>query len=273
MNIIKFLLSFCIVFSIFHFLLQKNNKPEFIIEEIEIIQDNKEFEPFKKINEQNANIKSIFIPKVKIVTSGVTTESEISYQKPMSFRMITYSTLSKEFDIGSNDKEFWFWSKRLSPPALYHTSHENLYKTYLKTPFHPKWLMDSLVIGEIPEKCNLAKYKEFVVAFYDDLGPQKQPIIKAYVIDPKKLCIVGHYLYTKKMQPIIGIEIKDFWNENGILLPKSATVYWTEENIQMNWSIEKPILNKEFSESAWKMPDVRNKINLDGYLPKDARAS
>ena len=43
--------------------------------------------------------------------------------------MISNSFLGKETDVGSNEKQFWFWSKRMKPSVLFYSEHENLNKT------------------------------------------------------------------------------------------------------------------------------------------------
>ncbi len=83
---------------------------------------------------------------MKNLADGIAVKSSISYEKSLNFRMINSSFFGKEVDVGSNEKEFWFWSKRMKPPALFHTIHDNLKNTNLKTPFHPLWIKEIIEI-------------------------------------------------------------------------------------------------------------------------------
>src|SRR6516164_4441940 len=46
-------------------------------------------------------------------------------QKPRNFRLRARAVGNDVADIGSNDREFWFWISKAEPPYLYHCSYED----------------------------------------------------------------------------------------------------------------------------------------------------
>src|SRR5438876_261695 len=47
-------------------------------------------------------------------------------QKPRDFRLQGKAAIGSVVDIGSNDKELWFWIKYMEPEGVYHCSYEDL---------------------------------------------------------------------------------------------------------------------------------------------------
>ncbi|MFI5343968.1 MAG: hypothetical protein ACHQUC_07090 [Chlamydiales bacterium] len=224
----------------------------------------------KLINSRNATIKSIVYSHVRIKVERFNLTANIFYEKERKFRMITRSFLGKESDIGSNDDIFWFWSKRLEPCALYYAKHEDLYQTNLRTPFHPLWMMEILGIGTMDlDKCKTYQHKENIAIVQNKISVTGTPVTRIYLIDPQKLAFVGHYIYDSKGSLVVSAEITDFYNVNGFYLPKTAVINWAEEDVQLLWSLDCPILNNAIDPSNWKSPPFKQKINLKGYIPSD----
>ena len=157
----KLLISTVILFGFFiMFLILKNNHSN--IPEIDVSNPNLIEIPFSKneivnrINNKNKKINSILIKNMPIkAKNGRMTfklTGDLAHSKDKFFRFIVTSKITgKEMDIGSNNDIFWFWSKRISPPALYFSKHEDLWKTNLKTPLNPAWMIESLNINLIDQ--------------------------------------------------------------------------------------------------------------------------
>jgi hypothetical protein len=193
-------------------------------------------------------------------------DSVLLYEKDKNFRMVNWSFLGKESEIGSNDNYFWFWSKRMNPPSLYYAKHEDLPKTNLKTPFHPNWIMETAGISEIPlAQTTIVKYGKYVVAMYDALSNSGEKITRAYLIDPQRKAIVGHYIFNKAGLPVVSAEVTTFHDLNGYNFPKEMKVIWFEEGFQSDWTLDQPTVNVIIDSKNWAMPDMKDKIDLNGY--------
>lgn len=268
-NEIYLSMVFVFVFACLYFnnkLNQTANNP--IILDIHQIKPIEYDENLLILNSRNEKITSIFYEQIDLETKGIHVSSHISYEKPNNFRMINSSFLGKETDIGSNQDYFWFWSKRMQPPALFYSSHVNLYKTNLRTPFHPVWMMDIIGINSINLKDALVfKHKDNIVVSRNDISVTGKRITRVYLIDPQKMAFCGHYIYDKHDQIIVSAEIFEYHEVDGYFLPKKITINWFEENIQVKWVLQKPAINKTININSWIMPHISNKIDLNGYVP------
>jgi hypothetical protein len=220
------------------------------------------------LNQHWRQVRNVVYPKIIIKSQGFKLDSCLIYEKDKNFRMVNWSFLGKESEIGSNKDYFWFWSKRMSPPALYYALHDDLPKTNLKTPFHPNWIMETIGINEVPmNETVVIPYKQYVVAMFAAKSNSGATITRAYLIDPKTKAFVGHYLFNTNGLPIVSAEITSHHVINGYHFPKEMTIIWFDEGFQSVWSMEKPNVNVLIDPKNWEMPDMKDKIDLNGYEP------
>lgn len=269
-----FLLIMAVIVLVLCCFITENNKPNDIISsQIELKRIPKEVQPITnsilfEINDKNEQIKTLVYPKIVIKSHGISLDSTLFYEKPQRFRSVSWSVLGKESDVGSNDDIFWFWSKRMNPPALFYTKHENLYNTRLRAPFHPEWSTEILGCNAIKlDKCTVMEYKNQLVLFEERTSIIGKPLVKIWTVDPHRKSINGHYLYDVKMNPIISAEIKDFHVFGNIYLPKTMEINWYEESVKTVWEMDRPIVNVPIDSVNWKIPDVKKSIDLNGYIP------
>lgn len=194
--------------------------------------------------------------------------AECYYEKDLNFRLKVKSLLSKEMDIGSNKDIFWFWSKRMDPPYLNYATHDRLHFTGLKTPFNPIWLKSILGFDSIDydlSKCSVCLRGEHTELSFSETNPAGKQITRIILIDQANERVVGNYL-VENGNIVAFAEIKSFINQNGIDLPSEILFSWTEENIYMTWSMERPLVNTVINNTEWQMPTGIEKVDI-GYLP------
>ena len=181
--------------------------------------------------------------------------------------MYVYSNFGQETDIGSNECQFWFWSRRMKPPILYYADHEKLYNTRLKTPFHPKWIIESLGVTKIDiDNAFLTMENDHYKIIQNRRGIYGRPITKITLIDPETLAIVGHYLHDYN-RVIASWEIKDHYFTSYGPLPKKIIITWHEENVQTQWDLTLPDINFEFPKDQWEKPNINPKLDLGNEHP------
>lgn len=225
-----------------------------------IYPNNEVLSLLKTINTKNSRIKNIVCTDVQIRAKGLPFQlkSTLLFEKEKNFRMIVKSIFGKELDIGSNDDQFWFWSKRMNPPALYFSAHKDLYKTRLKTPFHPLLLMESLSINKIKtDQVKFYKNDKYLLLEEEWTSPMNVPVIKKILIDLNLGAIKGHYLYDDGGL-VASAEIKKI--SNG--LPSEIIIIWYEENIAMSWKLDNLRINQMIDPNYWKLPNYRKTINM-----------
>lgn len=225
----------------------------------EPVQNPKVMALIDQINHRNAKIQNIYIRQMPIWlrVNGLSfrARGELAHQKPKQFRLfITTAVTGKEMDIGSNNDIFWFWSKRMNPPHLYFSRHENIAKTNLKTPLNPDWLIESLNVGQI-DKTTIASTMEKDGLYYltqRRSSAAGEPLHLITIFDPAKCLIVGRCLANLKRQAIVTNSYTE----------RSMKTVWHEENITMDWDVSGITINCNLPNRLWAMPDYRNKFDM-----------
>jgi hypothetical protein len=208
----------------------------------------------RQINFKNSKIRNL-TGNVRI-QSKYRLRAVLFYEKDLKFRMQIKSITGLESDIGSNSDYFWFWSKRMKPPALYFAKHEDIYKTRLKTPLHPVWIMETLGVGKIHEGHVWKMGNNWLIL--EARKGTNEPVIKATLIDSNLGTVIGHYLFDKNGKIIVSVEVKSFYKG----CPKEMIILWYKENIQMIWTFRDLQINTNIDDRNWGMPDMNNKINM-----------
>jgi len=215
------------------------------------------------LNLRNRGIRSVWYNHIKLhVKDRVTVRLEgfMGYEKPRKFKMQLRSFFGKELVVGSNDQYFWFWSKRMDPPALYYCEHENLYRSRLKTPFHPIWIMESLGLGQISVKNAkldvIGDYWKVTEIRVNTLG---QKVMKTTLIDTNTKAVVGHYIHDRS-RLIVSSEVEEFYRIDSHMVPKKIRTIWHEEGVELQWFFSEPKLNIPMGEV--ELPDQNPRINI-----------
>jgi len=197
--------------------------------EIEILPE--EIHPILKIaNERNKNIKSFVCDDidVRIKKNGIRYKLNgvMKYEKDRNFKLKISSFFGTELDMGSNSKQFWVWSKRMKPrKTMYFANHDDLYKTRLRTPFVPLWIMSALGYRVIdPDEAYYMETDDHLILSRHVISPTGQPLIKRAYIDKKTSLIVAYYLYDMNGTEITVTQIG--YSSNG--MPRKIYIRWNE---------------------------------------------
>jgi hypothetical protein len=215
-----------------------------------------------EVNKNNAKIITFFCEKVSIQTwnQGMRfrSQGELYYEPTKRFRFCIRSLMGEEADIGSNDTNFWFWSKRSKEPGLYYAKYEDFNHTRLKTPLNPIWLRGSL--GFDPVDVKGAKFSDqgnnFVVV-HETRNSIGGKIYSYIFIDKENKRIHGLALSDFKNRLLASCEIT--YSDN--LLSK-IFYSWNEENRSMLIEFQNVQINKELESGLWDMPSKKPQIDM-----------
>ena len=235
-----------------------------IISEIAPEEENKVESVILNINERSNLIRNFGCDIEIQIDDGkriVRLRADLDYEKPIRFRMKTRSVLGSESDLGSNDNIFWFWSKRMNPPALHWALHTDLHKTRLKTPFNPMWIMESLSLGKVNEKADLRKTDKYWALTERRVNTMGQLVNKMTLIDPQKERIMGHYLFERG-QMVASTEIKEWTTVGGVSVPQKLVIIWHDEDVKLQWNLVNIRINTPIDSRRWQMPDRSYKIDM-----------
>lgn len=268
----KDILLFCFIFIFSILILINYNKTSHVPQSIKIsnikYEKKEEINPLIiKLNDKNNKISSISYNESKIYLDGINVKANINYEKNLNFRMISKSIFGVESDIGSNENEFWFWSKRMKPSYLFYSDHKDLKKTRLRTPFNPHWMMQILGVNEIKTFDKSFYYKEYLaIASYDE-NNYGSKITRVQLLDIEKNCFFAHYIFNSYDELIVSAEVSEYYSVGEFNVPKSIDINWIEENLHIKWELGQPTINKKIDLNHWKMPKNYQKINLTEYIP------
>lgn len=218
----------------------------------------------KKLNNRNKSINSFVCDQltVRINKDGshFKLKGEMFYEKDRNFRLRVYSLFGTELDMGSNDQQFWVWSKRMKPKStMFFANHNDLYKTRLRTPFVPLWIMGVLGFNVIePEKINIyAETNDYLVIAKRVISPTGESLIKKIYINKKINLIVAYHLNNLNGETITVTQI-EYDNTN----LKRIYIKWYEENIEMDFNFFDYLINTKVNPEIFELPDYKNKIDM-----------
>jgi hypothetical protein len=216
-----------------------------------------------RLNARNAQITSIYCSDVSVRLSGhfATLKGWMLYQKPKDFRMLIYSPISKEFDLGSNKNVFWFWSHRSKPETVFYAAHDDLFKTRLKAPLNPIWIMRSIGIDSIAKDGYISQNDRFWYIYLPDLDTTGAGVIRVLVIDKAKECQVAQYVF-KNSKLLCATIVEELVLVDGFYLPQKMRSEWFEEKITVFWMLRNAKINKTYGQQTFTLPDTKSKVDM-----------
>jgi len=234
------------------------------LEPQETSEKQKVLQLFHEINAHNKLLRTMKTDvAIDIVDSPFNLRGSIAYEKDLNFRMLANSITGRELDVGSTNNIFWFWSRRMKPPALYYSEHASLHKTRLKTPFHPLWMIECLNVGviELPDK--IKRNEKYILVEERKVSASTGNWVKKItLIDAEKKAIIGHYLLDLSDNGIASSEVLSFQSVNGFLVPKEMKICWYEENKTLYWSFSNTSVNLVVDPNNWVMPYMKDTVNM-----------
>jgi len=239
--------------------------PEFEEEVLSLIAD---------VNTRNKMVQSLTCNEVTIQATHeggipITLWSELHYQKDRRFRMVNRSRMGKEMDVGSNEEQFWFWSKRMRPPTLYYADHSDLIKVPLRPPLNPLWLMECMSVSKVDTKnAKARKHGDFWAIYQSRVSTLGTLMTKMTLIDPEHKRIVGHYLYDNEDNLIASNELLEFADCAGTSVPVKSKMCWHEEGVVMIFEFADLAINSQIKEELWAMPPSWNKQDMAELTPQ-----
>jgi hypothetical protein len=172
------------------------------------------------LNQNCRSIQSLDYGRVNIrAKQGLQTlavDGMLSYQKPRNFRLVAEAVGSTQADVGSNDKEFWFWFKQDNPPTLYHCSYDEFPQCKnLRLPIHPDWIAEAMCVQEFgpPGKYQMRVVNGLAEFVSQTQTPQGVPLQKVTLValsGPNAGLVVGHKVRTAQGQEVWSAEVTEY---------------------------------------------------------------
>jgi hypothetical protein len=235
------------------------------MKEIKIEQIDPAISYIQSINQANSKIIDLYAEIDLIMQKQIAYKiNGVFYlEKDRNLRMIGWSKIKKEIDIGSNNDHFWFWSARMKPQALYYCPQSHISKNRLRPALHPLWILETTSISEISlENAKIVNQGDNLAIVQQKRGTNGEPVIKVTLVSKLSPVIIGHYLFDSKGDMIISTEVEKYQNIDGHLIPEKMKTIWYEENLTLLWNFHNVKINLGINQESWKMPNVRKKIDI-----------
>lgn len=253
-NIIFMIILFIIAFVIFN--AQKNNivqtSPD--LSKKNDIQTNENKSP-KKLVVQNLQIRYKQLIAISLYGN--------LYLEDNKFRLTANSLFGKELDLGINDQELWYWSKRSKPKGIYYSNIENIDKTMLKAALSPSWLIKALGLSCHNDKNTKIIHNEkndYIVNMEINHLKQSQTIVT--IIEKNTNKILENCLYDDKGKIIAKASITQHQIIDEYTIPKKININWYEEGIQMEWTLNQTNISQKINKSVWIKPNIQPSFNI-----------
>lgn len=211
-------------------------------------------ESLVKYLNDNANlIDSVRSPEVQLDVkaegNGGGLNASLICMKPRFFRLRASSPAGLEADFGSNDKEFWYFIKRDTPPAVYYCSHDALKdgKVALPFPFQPEMVLAALGMAKYDPagKYEMIEGKGTIDLVEQTVSSQGQPI--QHVIrfsatnqsDSKdRPQVLAHMIRDKNGKEIFTATILAVQrNRDGSEVPTRFKIAWPEQKMELTMKL------------------------------------
>lgn len=221
---------------------------------VEYLNNNaKRIEPGQAVNCTNMTIN------IDQGGNKVGVSSMLVCQAPRNFRMSGVVIGNPAVEVGSNDKEFWFWCRELKeagkPPYLYHCTYDDLaHGVNIPFPFQPDMALNALGVSPYDPS------KQYNMKTVDDgrgnklielaektESLQKTPIWKVTVFDAREARmprpqVLAHIIKDEQGRVICRANVRSTQQvgPKSFIMPKEVAFEWPEQKLQMVMRLENP---------------------------------
>ena len=195
-------------------------------------------------------------------------------QKPRNFRLMAKLVGQPAVDIGSNDKEFWYWISKNEPPHLFHCSYEALNRgTVIPFPFQPDMVVAALGLANYDEtkKYEMKAYPNYIELIQSGTSPQGQPIQNVTVFNRTETQapapqVIAHVLKDAKGNILCKATIRrvQIDRTTKTAWPQEVIFSWPAQKIEMKMQLNGIDVVKMDAQKADRL-FTRNNLSYQSY--------
>lgn len=208
--------------------------------------------PNDLISHLNKNTQTIQSVECRDVKINVTQNGQpfgvdglLAYQKQRNFRLVAKSLGGTEADMGSNDREFWFYMKRNEPPDLFFCSYEDLPKSQIKLPIQPDWVAEALCVHDLNwNEYQMRTVGKAVELYKKVMSPQGEEMTKTVAVatsGPNAGNVVVHRLVRPNGQEVWRADISEYHDKKEIgnfVVPRKVKISCPEQKLTIEMKLD-----------------------------------
>ncbi len=91
-------------------------------------------------------------PRITVSSPGMngSADGRMALERPRNFKLtIEHMAKGQIADLGSNDKEFWFWAQSKKDNNVYVCSYDEIDRSPLSAAFQPDWIVEAMGLRTI----------------------------------------------------------------------------------------------------------------------------
>lgn len=183
--------------------------------------------------------------------------------KPPNFRLGAKVVANPVVDLGSNEKEFWYWISKADPPYQFYCSYDDFEKGRVQRmpfPFQPAWVTEAMGLGPYgpSEKYTLEHTADTLKLVEKATSPQGAPVLKVIVFRRKPVP-AGSYATPQVTDYLLldantGKEICvahisetqiDQQHRTNAIVPKRMELRWPAEKLKLGLHMRDVTINAQ----------------------------
>lgn len=211
------------------------------------------------------------LPKITIQTTSkrgaVQLGGKMALERPRNFRMTLDTHLREVGDVGSNDREFWFWTSQDNRRAIYVGQYGAGGSAPADLPFQPDWIIEALGLRVIPEdearriKVQRGTKPGTIVLTHTRDDGRGKTTVKQTHLDEQSGLVRQHVFYGPDRKTVVAraypsdYQTKKLPGDDGaetVVLPQKVrlvAMLKAEETVMMDLYLSDTRINPEFTQA------------------------
>jgi hypothetical protein len=200
----------------------------------------------------------------------------VDCQKPRNFRLTAKVAGMDGVDLGSNNKEFWYWISKAPQPYVFHCDHADFAqgKVALQFPFQPDMILTAMGMTELdPNKQYEVRVNQKTVELIEPwTSPQGQPGRKVVVFNRGPVSqdaplVMAHVLQDNQGREICTATITQTQRDQatGAVLPRRVHFRWPSEKIELKLKLDDARVANPDQQLAARLFSRANLVHLESF--------
>ncbi len=222
--------------------------------------------------------------------NGASADGRMALERPRNFKLQVDATVKGTIaDIGSNDKEFWFWAQSKKENNVYVCSYDEIERSPLSAAFQPDWIVEAMGLRTISREearqmtSKGADIPGAVKLISTRKGANGETLTKETILDTSGR-IKEHRLYQGQgrdktlLASATVTEFKPVAAEAGesVMMPYRFRLDWIPEKLTLDIVLDSAKLRGTYSDDVrltrFAEPEIRgtSRVNLAELAPRPA---
>lgn len=190
----------------------------------------------------------------------------LALERPRNFKLQISGPLNDVADIGSNDREFWFWVKDSQPRGVYYCNYDESGSSPLAAGFQPDWIVEALGLRAVPDdeaatiRVSPGPQPGTLLLTHQQKAAKGDSVVKETVLDETTHRILEHRVFAADHKTLLArAAVSDYqeWPipadagaaEGTVYLPRRFQLEWPQEKMKLDVVMGGVKVNPRFTQT------------------------